>query len=510
MGYRYQLLRRLGVGGMSTVYLGMDLQLRRQVAIKVMKESLIHDDGFVRRFDREAKAVASMSHPHVINIYDVGKEGQVPYIVMEYMEGSSLDELIQLTGVLSAQEAAIIATQICDGLFHAHQQGIYHRDIKPHNIMSTADGQFKIGDFGISRINGDSTLTQTGSVMGSVHYFSPEHARGEGINHQSDLYSLGVVLFEMVTGRVPFEGEEAIAIALKHLQEPIPDPRQWNPDLPEEFSRIIHRAMAKSTDERYQSAQEMKKDLVHISNESTDTEAPIDPAPSTASPSQAADDTATKQTTETSHPPHQKESDVADAAPSRKKWLWWGGATAALVVVLLGSFFILQWGIGFLTAADEDPATEQTVEKPEENSNETPQSDSEQAEEGDEEEEQPPTQGHQWRKEIPDSKQNTDVFRNFKASGTNGQYRVHVDIQSPPGQVYYNVYVTDPTNSVKVLDKQPISHNGNEAQFSATSFDIAISKLPQGEGLVKIDLYREISADQKRSGFASYTLELIE
>lgn len=494
MGYRYQLLRQLGVGGMSIVYLGMDLQLKRQVAIKVMKESLVHDRDFVLRFDREAKAVASMSHPHVINIYDVGTENQVPFLVMEYMEGSSLNELIQLTGVLSTEEAAIIAAQVCDGLYHAHQRGIYHRDIKPHNIMATADGQFKIGDFGIARQSGDSTLTQTNTVMGSVHYFSPEHARGEGISHQSDLYSLGVVLFEMVTGRVPFEGEEAIAIALKHVQDPVPDPRQWNPDLSDELCRIITRAMAKSPAERYQSAQEMKKDLLRILDGSEDEEVVIASSPPPASEAE-----------ESSPPPDKPRH------RSRKKWLWWGGAVAAFL--LLSSFLLLQWGQGLLTAADEESASDQTAEKPEEEAEETPQSAQPETEEGAEEEESPqqqPSEGHQWRKEIPDANQNTDVFRNFKVEGNNGKYRVHVDIQSPPGQVYYNVYIIDSTRSEKVLDKQAVDYNGNDGEFTATSFDISLSDQPRGEGLVKIDLFREISTDQKRIGFSSYTLEIKE
>lgn len=260
LGGRYEILHRLGGGGMAVVYLAQDRLLNRQVAVKVLKKALSRDEDLVRRFSREAKAVASMSHSAVIKVYDVGQEDDIHYMVMEYMEGASLMDRIK-KGKIATREAIEIAIQVCDGLEHAHQQGIIHRDIKPHNIMATADGQFKLGDFGISRLSGATAITQTGAVIGSIHYFSPEQARGRDITKQSDLYSLGVVLFYMVTGVLPYDGDEGVAIALKHLEEPVPNPREWDPELPEGVCHVITRAMAKSKEERYPSAAEMKADL---------------------------------------------------------------------------------------------------------------------------------------------------------------------------------------------------------------------------------------------------------
>ncbi|PTM57583.1 protein kinase domain-containing protein [Desmospora activa] len=261
LGQRYEILRQLGGGGMAVVYLAQDRLLERQVAIKVLDDELGHDTDFIRRFEREAQAAASLSHPHIIAIYDVGQEDEIYYIVMEYMEGASLMDRIAERGMIPAREAVEIAIQICDGLEHAHQQGIIHRDIKPHNMMATATGQFKLGDFGIAQRHGATALTQSGQVMGSVHYFSPEQAQGKTVGPQSDVYSLGVVLYEMVTGTPPFNSEEGIAIALSHLRDPIPDPRRWNLDLPDGVCHVIARAMEKSSDTRYQSTAEMKAEL---------------------------------------------------------------------------------------------------------------------------------------------------------------------------------------------------------------------------------------------------------
>ena len=188
---------------MAVVYKAMDTALGRHVAVKVMNDSLSHDEDFIRRFDREARAAGSLSHPNVVHVFDVGREGHIHYIVMEYIEGASLMDLIQKKGRIPAEEAAQIAAQVCDGLAHAHGKGIVHRDLKPHNVMCTLDGQYKLADFGISRTTGLSTITKTGFVMGSVHYFSPEQARGNQVSVRSDLYSLGVTLYEMVTRSAP-------------------------------------------------------------------------------------------------------------------------------------------------------------------------------------------------------------------------------------------------------------------------------------------------------------------
>ena len=251
LGGRYEVISRVGGGGMAVVYKAKDLLLYRYVAIKVLNESLSNDSEFIRRFSREAQAAASLSHPNVVNVYDVGTEGHTHYIVMEYVEGPTLKEWIQQNGPLPPETVVDIASQICDGLAHAHENQIVHRDIKPHNILLGPGGRAKVTDFGIARAATSSTITQTGSVMGSVHYFSPEQARGGVIGERSDLYSLGVVMYEMVTGRLPFDADSAIAIALKHLQEPVEDPRKYAADLPDSIRNIILKALEKDPEKRF-------------------------------------------------------------------------------------------------------------------------------------------------------------------------------------------------------------------------------------------------------------------
>ncbi|MFC4548053.1 Stk1 family PASTA domain-containing Ser/Thr kinase [Paenactinomyces guangxiensis] len=261
LGGRYEIVNRVGGGGMAVVYKAKDLLLNRYVAIKVLSESLSNDSEFIRRFSREAQAAASLSHPNVVNVYDVGRDGYTHYIVMELVEGPTLKQYIQERGPLPVEEAANIAVQICDGLAHAHENQIVHRDIKPHNILLGASGRAKVTDFGIARAASSSTITQTGSVMGSVHYFSPEQARGGVIGEKSDIYSLGIVFYEMLTGQLPFDGDSAISIALKHLQEPVEDPRNLNPDIPDNVAQIILRALDKDPAMRYTSARAMMQDI---------------------------------------------------------------------------------------------------------------------------------------------------------------------------------------------------------------------------------------------------------
>lgn len=261
LGGRYEIISRIGGGGMAVVYKAKDLLLYRYVAIKVLNESLSNDSEFIRRFSREAQAAASLSHPNVVNVYDVGTEGHTHYIVMEYVEGPTLKEWIQQNGPLPPETVVDIASQICDGLAHAHENQIVHRDIKPHNILIGPGYRAKVTDFGIARAATSSTITQTGSVMGSVHYFSPEQARGGVIGERSDLYSLGVVMYEMVTGRLPFDADSAIAIALKHLQEPVEDPRKYAADLPDSIRNIILKALEKDPEKRFSSAKEMMQEL---------------------------------------------------------------------------------------------------------------------------------------------------------------------------------------------------------------------------------------------------------
>ena len=261
LGGRYEVIQRVGGGGMALVYKARDLLLGRFVALKVLRPQFAHDEEFVRRFRREARSAASLSHPNIVGIYDVGQDGDDHYIVMEYVEGHTLNELIRERAPFQPEEAVHIAVQICEALEHAHQNQIIHRDIKPHNILIGKNGRVKVTDFGIARAVTAATITQTGSVVGSVHYFSPEHAKGVATGEKSDIYSLGIVLYQMVTGRLPFLGESPISVALKHLQEPFEAPRRVNPLIPQSLENIIVRAMRKDPSERYQSAREMREDL---------------------------------------------------------------------------------------------------------------------------------------------------------------------------------------------------------------------------------------------------------
>lgn len=261
LGGRYQLLERVGGGGMAVVYKAQDRLLNRYVAVKVLRQQYVHDEEFIQRFRREAQSAASLSHPNVVSIYDVGQQGEVHYIVMEYVEGTTLNALIKERAPLPVEEAVHIASQICDALDHAHTNGIIHRDIKPHNILIGRNGRVKVTDFGIAKAADSSQLTQTGSVVGSVHYFSPEHAKGVAAGAQSDIYSLGIVMYQMLTGSLPFSGESPISVALKHLQENVEDPRTLNPLIPQSVENIILRSMRKSQEERYRSARQMLDDL---------------------------------------------------------------------------------------------------------------------------------------------------------------------------------------------------------------------------------------------------------
>ena len=262
---RYEVLGKVGEGGMAVVYRAKDVLLGRTVAVKVLREQFASDADFVARFRLEAQAAASLSHPNVVNIFDVGEDDGVHYIVMEYVEGENLKERIR-RGRLSIDEAVFIGREIAKALDAAHRQGLVHRDIKPHNVLLTRDGAVKVTDFGIARAaNAATSLTATGTVIGSVHYFSPEQARGDVVDSASDIYSLGIVLYEMVTGTLPFTGESPVAIALKHLNETSRPVRELNPAVPRELERIIQKATAKSKEERYRSAKELLADLRRVS-----------------------------------------------------------------------------------------------------------------------------------------------------------------------------------------------------------------------------------------------------
>lgn len=261
IGGRYEILDRVGGGGMAVVYKAKDVWLDRVVALKVLRPQYAIDDDFVQRFRREAQAAGSLSHSNIVSIYDVGIEEDVHYIVMEYVEGSTLKEYITNHAPLSAHEAVQITKQIADALEHAHHNQIIHRDIKPHNILVGKNLRIKVTDFGIARAVTSATITHTGSVIGSVHYFSPEQARGGITGEKSDIYSLGIVLYEMLTGKLPFGGDSPISVALKHLQESYTEPRQLNPSIPQSVENIIIRCLAKDPMYRYDSAKDLMQDL---------------------------------------------------------------------------------------------------------------------------------------------------------------------------------------------------------------------------------------------------------
>ncbi len=263
-GGRYEVLEQIGSGGMAVVYKAKDILLNRVVTIKVLREQFLADEEFVRRFRREAQAAASLSHPNIVSIYDVGKDGNVDYIVMEYVEGRTLKEIIRDYAPLSTEQAIHVARQVGEAINHAHLHHIIHRDIKPQNILVTADGRAKVTDFGIARAVSAATVTHTGDIVGSVHYLSPEQAKGVQSNEQSDIYSLGIILYELLTGKVPYDGETPIAIALKHLQEQAVAPSKQNPRVSKELEAVIMRAIAKSCDSRYSSAKQFLDDLDHV------------------------------------------------------------------------------------------------------------------------------------------------------------------------------------------------------------------------------------------------------
>src|SRR5438309_9449337 len=262
LGGNYEVTGPLGEGGMATVYRGRRLSDGRDVAIKVLREQYAHDRDFVARFKREAQAVARLSHPHMVQVFDSGRDGNVHFIVMEYVEGEDLKTLLRREHILPEKRAREIGAQVCEVLAYAHTQGIVHRDIKPQNILLTVDGQVKVTDFGIARALASAAITETGTVLGSVQYLSPEQARGLGVGQSADLYSLGVVLFEAVAGQLPFDGDSPIAIALKHIHEPPPTPGRNDAPVSRETERIILKALAKDPRDRYRSAEEMREDLI--------------------------------------------------------------------------------------------------------------------------------------------------------------------------------------------------------------------------------------------------------
>ena len=258
---RYQIIKTLGEGGMANVYLAHDTILDRNVAVKVLRGDLANDEKFVRRFQREALSASSLSHPNIVEMYDVGEDNGQYYIVMECVEGKTLKQVLKSRGNLSITEVIDIMLQLTDGMAHAHDAYIVHRDIKPQNIMILSNGVIKITDFGVATALNNTQLTQTNSVMGTVHYLPPEQANGKGSTIRSDIYSMGVMMYELLTGHVPYKGDSAVEIALKHLKEPLPSVKKEIPSIPQSIENIIIRSTAKNPKNRYTDAREMHDDI---------------------------------------------------------------------------------------------------------------------------------------------------------------------------------------------------------------------------------------------------------
>ena len=340
---RYEVIKTIGEGGMANVYLAEDTILNRKVAIKVLRGDLSSDEKFIRRFQREALSVSNLSHPNIVEVYDVGEEDGQHYIVMEHIEGKTLKQLLKKRDSLTLSEVLDIMTQLTDGISHAHESYIIHRDIKPQNIMILDDGKVKITDFGIAMALNATQLTQTNSVMGSVHYLPPEQASGKNATIKSDIYSMGILMYELLTGTVPFRGDNAVEIALKHMKDKIPSIRKQDPSIPQSVENILLKATAKNPRNRYDSAKEMHEDLLHCMEEEHANDKKI----TFAYPENDFDSTAPIPTVNTKKPTTQKNSEFENTSdlvkditendndtfeePKKKNTL----------IIILASFFLL-------------------------------------------------------------------------------------------------------------------------------------------------------------------------
>ena len=333
---RYEIIRSIGEGGMANVYLAEDTILNRKVAVKILRGDLANDEKFVRRFQREAISASSLSHPNIGEMYDVGEDDGKYFIVMEYVEGKSLKSLIKKRGGLTLPETLDIMLQLTDGIACAHNSYIIHRDIKPQNIIILDDGRVKITDFGIAQALNRHELTETNSVMGSVHYLPPEQANGTGTTIKSDIYSLGIVMFELLTGKVPFKGENAVEIAIKQMKDPMPSVREYKENIPQSIENIILKATAKNPKNRYDSVLEMQEDIKTALREDRRDE------PKIQFKYPEFEKQEEKETLTRSEKNRAKETEIEEMEKEKKSnKVLWVSATIIALVVIIGALLIM-------------------------------------------------------------------------------------------------------------------------------------------------------------------------
>ncbi len=335
---RYRIMRKLGSGGMADVYLAEDEELGRRVAIKILNDRHANDEQFVERFRREAKNAAGLSHPNIVSIYDRGEAEGTYYIAMEYLDGRNLKELVVARGPLPIPDTIEATRQVLAALRFAHRKGVVHRDIKPHNVMADADGRLKVTDFGIARA-GVSQMTEAGSIIGTAQYLSPEQARGTAVDQRSDLYSIGIVLYEMLTGQVPFTGDSPVEIAMKHLSDTPRPPSLLRPEIPPDLDMVVLRALAKSPEDRFQTAEEMDEELQRVAAGAGVTAETADAA--TAVLSGTALSNAPTAIVPPRRPPARARSSYqyAEAPPRRRPFWPWLLALLLIVLALVAGFY---------------------------------------------------------------------------------------------------------------------------------------------------------------------------
>ncbi len=343
---RYRIQRKLGAGGMADVYLAEDQELGRRVAIKILNGRHANDDQFIERFRREAKNAAALNHPNIVSIYDRGEAEETYYIAMEFLDGRTLKELIVGRGAAPVNVAIEYARQILSALRFAHRHGIVHRDIKPHNVMVDGEGRVKVTDFGIARA-GTSQMTEAGSIVGTAQYLSPEQARGGEVDPRSDLYSLGIVLYELLTGKTPFDGETPVEIAMKHLSTAPKPPSTLRPDVPPELDMVVMRALAKNPDDRYQSADEMEGDLDRVARGARVSATTVDtatqvlrrPATAAAAAATAATMIAPPPSAAAVPPAVVDEEEFDEQGEDRPLWPWLV-AIGFVIAAIVAAFFV--------------------------------------------------------------------------------------------------------------------------------------------------------------------------